>query len=61
MTVNGSTLLMLHKSGGPARVLADFAGHYPLPGIAADADNFYWFNDDAKLYSFPRYALSEAP
>ena len=59
--VSSSTLLLLRKSGGPPSVLADFSGHYPLPGLAADADNIYWFNDDAKLYSFPRAALSEAP
>lgn len=60
-TVISSTLLMLRKSGGPPSVIADFAGRYPLPGLAADADNIYWFNDDAKLYSFPRAALKETP
>jgi len=61
MTVTSSTLLLLRRAGGPASVVADFAGRYPLPSIAADADNVYWFNDDAKLYSFPRAALREAP
>jgi hypothetical protein len=59
-TVAGSTLLLLRKSGGPPVVIADFAGRFPLPGLASDADSIYWFNDDAKLYSFPRYALREA-
>lgn len=56
-TLRSTSVLIFPLSRSAPRIVADFAGDAPVPGLAADADNIYWLNGSGKLYSVPRSAL----
>lgn len=58
--IRSATVILLPAGRGPPRILADFAGDYPLLGLNAlghDGDWLYWLNSSGELWRFPRGAL----
>jgi hypothetical protein len=60
VSIRSSSVLVVPAGGGTPRVVADFAGDYPmvgLPALAVDAASVYWLNVSGDLYALPRDAL----
>jgi hypothetical protein len=57
--VRSASVIVVHESGEPPRIVADFARDYPMEGVATDADHIYWLNSSGTIYEFPRQALED--